>query len=50
MDETRARLRAASMRWREIAVVRDVDEPDDLMRLAASDYRFLLPPGELPQA
>lgn len=50
MDETRARLRAAAMRWREIAMVQDVDEPDDLMRLAASDYRFLLPSGKLPQA
>lgn len=43
MDETRERLRAASLRWREIRTVWDVDEPDDLKRLAASEWAQLLP-------
>ena len=30
LDQTRARLRAADLRWRELAVRRDIDEPRDL--------------------
>lgn len=42
MDKTRARLRAASLRWREMRMMWDVDEPDDLKRLAASEWASLL--------
>lgn len=35
MDETRARLRAAGLTWREPKTLWDVDRPADLQRLAA---------------
>lgn len=33
MDETRQRLRAARVRWAELAPVADIDEPQDLVHL-----------------
>lgn len=33
MDDTRERLRAAGLRWRELAAVADIDEPADLAHL-----------------
>jgi hypothetical protein len=33
MDETRERLRAANVRWKELAPVADIDGPADLMHL-----------------
>lgn len=33
MDETRVRLRAAGVRWKELAPVADIDEPADLAHL-----------------
>jgi glycosyltransferase A (GT-A) superfamily protein (DUF2064 family) len=36
MRESRERLRAAGLRWRELAPSWDVDRPEDLARLAAS--------------
>jgi len=36
MEETRARLVRAGLRWREIRVIWDVDEPADVARLVAS--------------
>lgn len=36
MEETRARLVRAGLRWREIRVIWDVDEPADVDRLTAS--------------
>jgi uncharacterized protein len=36
MDESRQRLRAAGLRWRELAPLWDVDRPGDLARLRAS--------------
>lgn len=36
MDETRRRLRAAGVRWAELAPVADIDEPPDLVHLPAA--------------
>jgi hypothetical protein len=36
MDDTRERLRAAGLRWAELAPVADIDEPADLEHLPAS--------------
>ncbi len=33
LDVTRARLRAMSRRWRELAPLDDVDRPEDLARI-----------------
>ena len=35
MDDTRERLRAAGLRWQELAPVADIDEPADLAQLPA---------------
>ena len=40
LDATRERLRALGWRWRELAVRRDVDRPEDL-----SGVQALLDPG-----
>jgi hypothetical protein len=37
MEETRARLRAAALRWSEPALVWDVDRPEDVARLLEHD-------------
>lgn len=44
MDETRRRLRAAGLRWAELAPVADIDEPQDLVHLPAA-WRAGLPAG-----
>jgi uncharacterized protein len=44
MEETRRRMRALGLRWREPATVWDVDRPGDVDRLIASG----LPPGWTP--
>lgn len=36
MEETRRRLRAAGLRWAELAPVADIDEPQDLVHLPAA--------------
>lgn len=36
MEETRQRLRAARVRWAELAPVADIDEPQDLVHLPAA--------------
>lgn len=47
MDETRRRLRAAGVRWAELAPVADIDQPQDLVHLPAAWHeRLPLPDGE----
>lgn len=40
MDETRERLRSSALRWVELLPSWDVDRPEDLDRLLASEPRF----------
>ena len=47
MDETRARLRAAGVTWREPKALWDVDRPADLQRLAAL-WRDEVPASAVP--
>lgn len=42
MDETRARLRAAGIRWAELPPVADIDEPADLVHLPPG-WRKVMP-------
>ena len=44
MDETRRRMRALGLRWREPAIVWDVDRPEDVDRLMASGLPAGWPP------
>jgi uncharacterized protein len=46
MAETRRRLAARDLTWREPATLWDLDVPDDLARLRASGLAELLPSGE----
>jgi len=43
MDETRRRLTALGLRWKELVTLWDVDVPEDLERLRAADLRHLIP-------
>ena len=47
MEETRLRLHALNLSWREPAIIWDVDRPEDVERLAASG---LLKNGPMPLA
>jgi rSAM/selenodomain-associated transferase 1 len=47
MEETRARLRAHKLTWSELAVIWDVDRPQDVARLLASGF---LPEWQKPDA
>jgi rSAM/selenodomain-associated transferase 1 len=46
MEETRRRLAAHSLTWREPATLWDIDTPDDLARLRSSGLGELLPPSK----
>jgi rSAM/selenodomain-associated transferase 1 len=46
MAETRRRLAAHGLTWREPATLWDLDVPDDLARLRASGFAELLPSSE----
>jgi rSAM/selenodomain-associated transferase 1 len=43
LEQTRARLAAAGLRWRELAQVRDVDRPADVARLRRAPRAGCLP-------
>jgi glycosyltransferase A (GT-A) superfamily protein (DUF2064 family) len=46
MAETRNRLRALGLAWRELPALWDLDRPDDLDRLHAAGLGDLIPPSE----
>ncbi len=45
MDETRQRMTALRLQWRELSPIWDVDTPADLERLKREGYGFLLTPA-----